>query len=297
MKNFALIGAAGFVAPRHMQAIKDTDNVLLAAMDKHDSVGIIDNFFPKAAFFTEFERFDRHLDLLKREGKQIDFLSVCTPNYLHDAHIRFGLRVGANVICEKPLVLNPWNVEAIKTIEKESKGRVYNVLQLRYHPEIIKLKERIDSSKSSHTVDLKYITSRGSWYDYSWKGDVNKSGGIASNIGVHFFDMLTWVFGKYIEVEVTRLDSRTLEGVLTLQNAKVNWLLSIDEKEIPSHVAHDRTYRSLTIDGQEIDFSNGFTNLHTRCYQEILNGNGLGVDETASAIAITHDIREQTHGR
>lgn len=290
MKNFALIGAAGFVAPRHMQAIKETGHVLVAAMDKHDSVGIIDSYFPEADFFTEFERFDRHLDKLKRAGQPIDYLSVCTPNYLHDAHIRFGLRSGAHVICEKPLVLNPWNVEALVQIEKETGNSVYNLLQLRHHPQVVALKKQVDNSNTRHQVELSYITSRGNWYQYSWKGDDTKSGGIASNIGVHFFDMLIWVFGKVEEVQLEKSDNKTLKGKLKLEKAEVNWLLSIDAAALPKS-AVDKTYRQLTIDGQAFEFSKGFTNLHTVTYQEILQGNGWGIQDAAPAIDLTYKIR------
>ncbi len=210
MKNFALIGAAGFIAPRHLKAIKDTGNNLVAALDKFDSVGVIDSYFPDADFFTEFERFDRHIDKIKREGKKIDFVSICTPNYLHDSHIRFGLRHGADVICEKPLVLNPWNVDALLEIEKETGKNVYNIFQLRLHPSIIELKQRIANGPKDkiYEIDLTYITSRGNWYQTSWKGDVQKSGGIATNIGVHFYDMLGWVFGDLKE-NIVHLHNKT----------------------------------------------------------------------------------------
>jgi len=224
MKNFALIGAGGYIAPRHMKAIKDTGNNLVAALDKNDSVGILDSYFPDADFFTEFERFDRHLEKLKRQGKKIDYVSVCSPNYLHDAHIRFGLRIGADVICEKPIVLNPWNIDALEEIEKETGGRVFTILQLRLHPAIIALKQKIDAAPpgKKYTVDLKYITSRGHWYHTSWKGDITKSGGIATNIGVHFFDMLMWVFGEAKENNVTQHTTTTASGKLELDKATVN---------------------------------------------------------------------------
>lgn len=295
MKKFALIGAAGFVAPRHMQAIKETGNALVAAMDKNDSVGIIDNYFPKADFFTEFERFDRHLDKLKRAGDQIDYLSICTPNYLHDAHIRFGLRAGAEVICEKPLVLNPWNVEALKEIETETGKKINTILQLRHHPNILALKETVSSSIKRHQVDLTYITSRGNWYQYSWKGDILKSGGIASNIGVHFFDMLLWIFGELKEVKISKSNAKTLQGTLVLEKADVSWLLSIDEEELPTGVSQ-KTYRILSIDGKEVSFSNGFTDLHTLSYQEILKGNGWSIEDALPSIELTYKIRQQLNG-
>src|SRR4029079_2983928 len=236
MKNFALIGAGGYIAPRHMKAIKDTGNNLIAALDKHDSVGILDSYFPDADFFTEFERFDRHLEKLKRQGIKIDFVSVCSPNYLHDAHIRFGLRIGANVICEKPVVLNPWNIDALEEIEKETGHRVFTILQLRLHPAMIALKEKITAAPSGkkHKVDLQYITSRGHWYHTSWKGDITKSGGIATNIGLHFFDLLTWVFGpvRRSVLHVSRRDCAS--GVLDLARARVRWFLSINADHVPA---------------------------------------------------------------
>src|SRR4029078_2614505 len=236
MKNFALVGAAGYIAPRHMKAIKDTGNNLIAALDKHDSVGILDNYFPEADFFTEFERFDRHLEKLKRQGKKIDFVSVCSPNYLHDAHIRFGLRIGANVICEKPIVLNPWNIDALEEIEKETGNRVFTILQLRLHPAIVALKEKIanPSPSKKYQIELQYIPSRGNWYHNSWKGDVSKSGGIATNIGVHFFDMLIWIFGDVKESKVIQQNQKTAAGNLELEKATVNWMLSIDSNTLPA---------------------------------------------------------------
>src|SRR5258708_26018117 len=278
MKNFALIGAAGYIAPRHMKAIKDTGNNLIAALDKNDSVGILDSYFPDADFFTEFERFDRHLEKLKRLGKKIDFVSVCSPNYLHDAHIRFGLRIGADVICEKPVVLNPWNIDALEEIEKETGHRVFTILQLRLHPAIIALKEKIDAALpgKKHVVDLQYITSRGHWYHTSWKGDITKSGGIATNIGVHFFDMLMWVFGSVVENNVTLHTKNTASGSLELEKASINWMLSIDVNTLPESVraAGKRTFRTLTIDGEAFEFSEGFTELHTQSYNDIILGKG-----------------------
>ncbi|MBX7226684.1 MAG: Gfo/Idh/MocA family oxidoreductase [Chitinophagales bacterium] len=295
MKNFALIGAAGFIAPRHLKAIKDTGNNLVAALDKFDSVGIIDSYFPDADFFTEFERFDRHIDKLKRSGKKIDYVGICTPNYLHDSHIRFGLRQQADVICEKPLVLNPWNVDALAEIEKETGKHIYNILQLRLHPSIIALKERVANGPKDkvYDIDLTYITSRGRWYHISWKGDIQKSGGIATNIGVHFYDMLGWIFGDLKENIVHRHEKETAAGFLRFEKARVRWFLSIDYNTIPEAVrnAGKRTFRSLSMEGEEIEFSDGFTDLHTKSYQEILNGNGFKLAEAKSSIEIVHDIR------
>ena len=295
MKNFTLIGAGGYIAPRHMRAIKDTGNNLLAALDKHDSVGILDSYFPKADFFTEFERFDRHVEKLKRQGVPIDFVSVCSPNYLHDSHIRFGLRVGADVICEKPVVLNPWNVDALMEIEKETGGQIFTILQLRLHPAIIALKEKIDAlpEGEKHLIELSYITSRGNWYNTSWKGDIEKSGGIATNIGVHFFDMLMWIFGDVEENTVSVMTRLSASGHLELKKASVNWMLSIDEDELPEEAkkAGLRTCRTLNIDGESFEFSDGFTELHTRSYEEIIAGNGFRISETRKAIQVVHDIR------
>ncbi|HWH62871.1 MAG TPA: Gfo/Idh/MocA family oxidoreductase [Ginsengibacter sp.] len=296
MKNFALIGAAGYIAPRHMKAIKDTGNNLIAALDKNDSVGILDNYFPEADFFTEFERFDRHLEKLKRLGKKIDFLSVCSPNYLHDAHIRFGLRIGADVICEKPVVLNPWNIDALEEIEKETGHHVFTILQLRLHPAIIALKEKIDAAPSGtkHAVDLRYITSRGHWYHTSWKGDMSKSGGIATNIGVHFFDMLMWIFGPVKESKVIQHTKNTAAGTLELEKAHVNWVLSIDVNMLPANVqaAGKRTFRRLTIDGESFEFSEGFTELHTQSYSNIIAGKGFPMAESKRSIDLVHKIRQ-----
>lgn len=296
MKNFALIGAGGYIAPRHMKAIKDTGNNLLAALDKHDSVGILDSYFPDADFFTEYERFDRHLEKQKRLGQRVDFVSVCSPNYLHDAHIRFGLRIGADVICEKPIVLNPWNIEALMEIEKESGKNIYTILQLRLHPAIIALKEKIAAAPagSKHVVSLQYITSRGHWYHNSWKGDIQKSGGIATNIGVHFFDMLVWVFGDVVKSSVLEHTAQTAAGKLELATASVEWMLSIDANNLPPEAKESgkRTFRALTIDGEGFEFSEGFTELHTKSYEEILNGNGFRIGETLKAIQLVHQIRE-----
>jgi UDP-N-acetyl-2-amino-2-deoxyglucuronate dehydrogenase len=295
MKNFALIGAAGYIAPRHMKAIKDTGNNLIAALDKHDSVGILDNYFPDADFFTEFERFDRHLEKLKRQGIKTDFVSVCSPNYLHDAHIRFGLRMGADVICEKPVVLNPWNIDGLMEFEKETGKQVFTILQLRLHPSIIALKEKITSlpRDKKHSVELTYITSRGHWYNTSWKGEVQKSGGIATNIGVHFFDMLLWIFGDVTESKVTAQSDQTASGQLELEKALVNWNLSIDANILPEEVktSGKRTYRMLNIDGESFEFSDGFTELHTQSYAQIISGKGFRISETRKAIELVHQIR------
>jgi UDP-N-acetyl-2-amino-2-deoxyglucuronate dehydrogenase len=295
VKNFALIGAGGYIAPRHMKAIKDTGNNLLAALDKHDSVGILDNYFPQADFFTEFERFDRHLEKIKRLGIKTDYVSVCSPNYLHDAHIRFGLRIGADVICEKPVVLNPWNIDALLEIEKETGKNIYTILQLRLHPAIIALKEKIDKAPAykKYDINLQYITSRGHWYHTSWKGDVQKSGGIATNIGVHFFDMLMWIFGDVVKNTVITHTAQTASGKLELQKANVNWMLSIDTDKLPEEVKKSgkRTYRILSIDGEGFEFSEGFTELHTKSYEEIIKGNGFGIGETKAAIELVHNIR------
>lgn len=295
MKNFALIGAAGYVAPRHMKAIKDTGNNLVAAYDPFDSVGIIDSHFPSADFFVEFERFDRHLEKLKRQGVKVDYVSVCSPNYLHDAHIRFGLRHGADVICEKPVVLNPWNLDALDEIEQETGHHAYNILQLRLHPSVIALKKRIESEPDDkiHDIELTYLTSRGHWYYTSWKGDVRKSGGIATNIGVHFYDMLIWIFGDVKESQVHVNTHDRAAGLLQLERARVKWFLSINYDVIPDQVKSTgaRTYRSLTIENEEFEFSGGFNDLHTRSYEQILDGNGFRINEARKAIQTVYDIR------
>ncbi len=293
-KRYALIGASGYIAPRHMKAIKDTGGQLVAALDPSDSVGVIDSFFPDSAFFTEFERFDRHLEKLKRKGKGIDYLVICSPNYLHDAHIRFGLRLGADVICEKPIVLNPWNIDGLKEMEKETGKRVYNILQLRLHPSVIELKQKIEkSTEEIHDIDLTYLTSRGVWYYASWKGDLQKSGGIATNIGVHFYDMLMWVFGDLKQSEVHIHSHDRASGYMKLQKARVKWFLSINYDVIPEHIKEQgkRTYRSLQIGNEEFEFSGGFTELHTKSYQKILEGHGFGLDEVVKAIEVVYKIR------
>lgn len=295
MKKFALIGAAGFIAPRHMRAVKDTGNTIVAAMDKFDSVGILDSYFPDADFFTEFERFDRHIQKLKIKNNPIDFLSVCSPNYLHDSHIRFGLRSGADVICEKPLVLNPWNIDSLIDVEKETGKRVFNIFQLRLHPSIIALKEKIDADNSDkiYDVDLCYITSRGNWYYTSWKGDIQKSGGIATNIGVHFYDMLSWIFGEFKKSVVHLHEHDRAAGYLEFAKARVRWFLSINYETIPEEIrmAGKRTYRLMTVNGSSFEFSDGFTELHTNSYKDILDGTGFCLSEARPAIEIVHQIR------
>jgi len=296
ISNFALIGAAGYIAPRHMKAIKDTGNRLITALDKYDGVGIIDSYFPEADFFTEPERFDRHLDKLRRKGDHcIDFVSICSPNYLHDAHIRLALRNGADAICEKPLVLNPWNVDALAEIEKETGKRIFTILQLRLHPAIIALKQKIENGPADkiYDIDLSYITSRGRWYFISWKGDKEKSGGIATNIGVHFFDMLSWIFGDVLQNTVNILDHDKAAGFLQLRKARVRWFLSINEATLPEFVRKTgkRTFRSLTIEGEEFEFSEGFTDLHTRSYEDILSGGGFGLSDARQSINTVFNIR------
>ena len=297
MKSFALISAAGYIAPRHMKAIKETGNDLVAALDPNDSVGIIDSYFPEASFFTEFERFDRHIDKLKRKGTAVDFVSVCSPNYMHESHIRFGLRVGADVICEKPIVLNPWNIDALEQIQQESGKRIYSILQLRLHPSIIALKNKVENGPKDkiYDIDLTYITSRGNWYYTSWKGDVSKSGGIATNIGVHFFDMLSWIFGDLRKNDINVHTHDRAAGYLEFEHARVRWFLSINAETLPDEAKREnkRTYRSILIEGEELEFSSGFTDLHTLSYQDILVGNGFDISETRTSIEIVHDIRHK----
>lgn len=297
MKNFALIGAAGYIAPRHMKAIKESGNNLIAALDKHDSVGILDSYFPQADFFAEFERFDRHLEKLKRQGIKTDFVSVCSPNYLHDAHIRFGLRIGATVICEKPVVLNPWNVDALEEIERETGNKVFTIMQLRLHPSVIALKQKVAAAPAGKVfnINLQYITSRGHWYQNSWKGDIQKSGGIATNIGIHFFDMLLWIFGDVRENFVNQHTPTIASGNLELEKGSVDWMLSIDENNLPAQIKADkiRTYRCMNIDGENFEFSEGFSELHTHCYKDILNGKGFGLSDVKKSIKLVHNIRTQ----
>ncbi len=296
-KNFALIGAAGYIAPRHMQAIKDTGNCLVAAMDPSDSVGILDRYFDDVDFFTEFERFDRHVEKLRHEksSQHIQYVSICSPNYLHDAHMRFALRAGADAICEKPLVMNPWNIDALEDIERESGHKIYNILQLRTHKAIIDLRQKIKDKrqKTKANIDLTYITSRGKWYQYSWKGNMEKSGGVATNIGIHFFDMLMWIFGKPQHSELHLNDPKKMAGFIELENANVRWFLSVDRNDLPKQAVDEGkpTFRSILIDGHEIEFSGGFTDLHTIVYKDILAGNGFGLSAARSSIELVHAIR------
>ena len=298
MKKFALIGAAGYIAPRHMKAIKETENMLVAALDRFDSVGIIDTHFPEADFFTEPERFDRHLSKLRVKGEGVDYVSVCSPNYLHDAHLRLGLRNGADAICEKPIVLNPWNIDALEEVEKETGRKINNILQLRLHPSIVALKKKVEEGPANkvYDIDLSYLTSRGKWYHVSWKGDQSKSGGITTNIGIHFFDMLSWVFGSVKENITHLLEEDRAAGFLRLERARVRWFLSVNYDLIPERIKTigQRTYRSINVEGEEIEFSSGFTDLHTRSYEEVLKGNGFGLQEAKQSIEIVHDIRNAT---
>jgi UDP-N-acetyl-2-amino-2-deoxyglucuronate dehydrogenase len=294
-KNFGLIGVAGYIAVRHLRAIKETGNNLLASLDKFDCVGLLDGFFPQSDFFVEFERFDRHFDKLKRTGTKIDYVSICSPNYLHDSHIRFALRHHADAICEKPVVLNPWNVDALQEIENETGRKIYTILQLRLHPRIIKLKEKINKGPKDkiYNIDLSYITSRGNWYQISWKGDVQKSGGVATNIGIHFFDMLSWVFGDTTKNIVHVSTHNKAAGYLELENARVRWFLSLDYNDLPDPVkaSGNRTHRSIIVDGEEIEFSEGFGDLHTVSYREILDGKGFGLNDARQSVITAFTIR------
>lgn len=297
-KNFGIIGVAGYIAVRHLHAIKETGNNLLASLDKFDSVGRIDSYFPESDFFVEFERFDRHFDKLKRTGTKIDYVSICSPNYLHDSHIRFALRHHAEAICEKPIVLNPWNVDALQEIENETGHRIYTILQLRLHPKLQELKEKIRTGPKGkvYDVDLSYITSRGNWYSISWKGDIQKSGGVATNIGIHFFDMLSWIFGGATKNVVHLSDPHKAAGYIELENARVRWFLSLDYNDIPDSLkaAGKRTYRSIVVNGEEIEFSEGFTDLHTQSYKEILAGNGFGLKDARQSVETAYVIRNAT---
>ena len=294
-KNFGLIGVAGYIAVRHLKAIKDTGNYLLASLDKFDSVGLLDGFFPQSDFFVEFERFDRHFDKLKRTGTKIDYVSICSPNYLHDSHIRFALRHQAEAICEKPIVLNPWNIDALQEIENETGRKIYTILQLRLHPKIAELREKIRNGPRGkvYDIDLSYITSRGNWYYISWKGDIQKSGGVATNIGIHFFDMLTWIFGDTTRNIVHISQPNKAAGFLELENARVRWFLSIDSNDLPESVRESgkRTYRSISVEGEEIEFSEGFGELHTTSYREILTGNGFGLSDARQSVITAFTIR------
>lgn len=294
-KNFGIIGVAGYIAVRHLQAIKETGNNLLASLDKFDSVGRIDSYFPESDFFVEFERFDRHFDKLKRTGTKIDYVSICSPNYLHDSHIRFALRHQAEAICEKPIVLNPWNIEALQEIENETGRKIYTVLQLRLHPKILELRNKIRNGPKGkiYDIDLTYITSRGNWYSISWKGDIQKSGGVGTNIGIHFFDMLSWIFGDTRKNIVHISEPHKAAGYLELENARVRWFLSLDYDDIPVKCkeAGKRTFRSITVDGEEIEFSEGFADLHTLTYKEILAGRGFGLNEARQSVETAYTIR------
>jgi len=294
-KNFGLIGVAGYIAVRHLKAIKDTGNNLLASLDRFDSVGLIDSYFPQSDFFVEFERFDRHFDKLKRTGTKIDYVSICSPNYLHDSHIRFALRHHADAICEKPIVLNPWNVDALQEIENETGRKIYTVLQLRLHPKILELRERILNGPKDkvYDVDLTYITSRGNWYFISWKGDIQKSGGVGTNIGIHFFDMLGWIFGEVKNNVVNFSEPDKAGGYLELKNARIRWFLSLDSNDLPQELKEkgQRTYRSVTVDGAEVEFSEGFTDLHTKTYEDILSGGGFGMNEARQSVETAYSIR------
>ena len=300
MKNFALIGAAGYIAPRHMKAIKATGQRLVAALDPNDSVGVIDSYFPEADFFTEYERFDRYVDKMKRSGdsRRIDYVSICSPNYLHDSHMRFALRSGADAICEKPIVLNPWNIDGLGEIERDTGRKINTILQLRLHPAILEVRRKtLEPARSTkHEVDLTYVTARGHWYLRSWKGDIKKSGGIATNIGVHFFDMLHFVFGR-LQANRVHLSSETkAAGYLEYERARVRWFLSIDLDDVPAELRDrgQRTYRSITVDGEEVEFSDGFTDLHERSYEEILAGRGFGLEENRTAVETVASIRSAT---
>jgi len=300
---FALTGVAGYIAPRHLRAISDTGHRLVAAVDPHDSVGILDSYFHDVAYFREFERFDRHLERMRRDPTRasVEYVSICAPNYLHDAHIRFALRIGAHAICEKPLVLNPWNAEALLELEAESRRRVYNVLQLRYHPVVRELRASLAGGRPNrkHDVRLTYITSRGKWYLYSWKGDAERAGGLATNIGIHFFDMLGWIFGPVERNEVHLAEPRRTAGYLELERARVRWFLSIAAEDLPAPCSRDgqRTFREIAVDGQDIEFSGGFADLHTDVYRDILAGGGYGIADAMPSIRLCHDIRSAAPAR
>ncbi len=299
VKNFAVTGVAGFVAPRHLEAIRATGNRLVAAVDPHDAVGLLDKYSFDVRFFTEFERFDRHLEKLRRgpEEQRVHYVSVCSPNYLHDAHIRMALRVGADAICEKPLVINPWNLDALQQLEQETGRRVSTILQLRLHPALIRLRETIQAASPQRRfrVNLTYITSRGLWYQTSWKGNRERSGGLATNIGIHFFDMLLWLFGPVWKAEVKTRDEWRTGGTLELERADVTWFLSAQKKDLPFEAEPGKktTFRSITVDGEDVEFSDGFTNLHTRSYEEILAGRGFGIEDARPSIELALRIREQ----
>ena len=295
--NFAVMGAGGFVAPRHLRAIRDTGNRLVAAVDPHDAVGVLDQYLFDVRYFKEIERFDRHLEKLRRgpADDRVDYMSICTPNYLHDAHIRMALRVGAHAICEKPIVINPWNLDALQELERETNRRVFTILQLRVHPALVALRESLAASNTRHTVNLRYVTSRGRWYLTSWKGSVEHSGGLATNIGIHFFDLLLWLFGSVVDCQVHEREARRTSGYLGLERADVHWFLSADSADLPftAQPGGKATFRSISVDGEEIEFSEGFTDLHTRSYEEILAGRGFGIDDARASIELARRIREQ----
>jgi len=286
--KFALTGAGGYVAPRHMKAIKEVGGDLIVALDPNDSVGVLDAYFPNCSFFIDTERFDRHLEKLYYSDEQINYLSICSPNYLHDAHCRLGMRVGADVICEKPLVINPWNLDQLKEVEYRFGKKIYTVLQLRLHPEVIKLKNMVDRNQL-HKVEIKYVTPRGKWYDMSWKGDVLKSGGVLANIGIHFFDMLMWLFGGVEGHQLFIDEPRRCEGILYLESAIVKWFLSINREDLLE--GGSTPNRSITIDGEEVRFDNVFTDLHTDVYKDVISGGGFGIDDAAPSIQLIYDIR------
>lgn len=296
-KNFAITGVSGYVAPRHLKAIRETGNKLVAALDPHDSAGVLDTYFANVSFFTEFERFDRHLDRVRRrnQGNAVQYVSICSPNHLHDAHARFALRIGADAICEKPLVLNPWNIDALHELEEESGRRIFTVLQLRVHPSIVALKAKLedDPPTTKQNICLTYVTSRGPWYLQSWKGHPDRSGGLATNIGIHFFDMLMWLFGKVQHSEVHLATPTKTGGFMELENANVKWFLSIDSNDLPEEVQGEgqTTYRSITVNNEEIEFSSGFTDLHTIIYRDILAGRGFGLAEAKPSIDLVHNLR------
>lgn len=301
-RKFALTGVAGYVAPRHLKAIRDTGNVLVAALDPHDSVGIIDQYFPDASYFRDYERFDRHLDKLRRSSSsdRVDYLSVCSPNFLHDAHIRLALRTGADAICEKPLVLHPRNLDALAELEAETGKRIYTVMQLRQHPALQQLRQQVGAAPPDHTyrVSLAYITSRGRWYAYSWKGDPEKSGGLATNIGIHFFDLLIWIFGGVTASKVLVAEPARMRGELQLRRAQVDWMLSVDAADLPPDTARagHRTFRSIAVDGRELEFSEGFGDLHTHVYGDVLAGRGVGIEDARPAIELVHALRTAGSG-
>ena len=295
--NFAIIGVGGYIAPRHLKAIRDTGNTLIAACDPNDSVGLIDSYSFDTSYFREFERFDRHVEKLRRMSpeRRIHYVTICSPNYLHDAHIRFALRVGADAICEKPLVLNPWNCDALQELEHETGRHINTILQLRVHPSIIAFREQLLKQPSTEKTDinLTYITSRGKWYLVSWKGDSEKSGGLATNIGIHFFDLLIWLFGNVQGLEVHYASPTKTAGYLELDRARVRWFLSIDRNDLPDSCKTNNktTFRSLTANNSEIEFSGGFTDLHTEVYRQILDGKGHGINDVKPSIQLAHDIR------